>query len=255
MKFKVGCLTDIGRKKANNEDNYFFLDDAGLFLVADGMGGHAGGEVASALAVGIIREKFEEWMKNGSKSGEEASLIEESIKCASTRIKEVAAEKPELTGMGTTVVLCLFTGEKVFISNVGDSRCYRFRDNALALLSHDQSQIQEYIDMNLITEEQAKTHPMRHVITQAVGYNDDLKVRTVEEKYSAGEYFLLCSDGLNDHFESDAELNEVFSGYLGECRGAGPEGEDLTSVCRRLIDFVNERGGRDNTTVMIVKTI
>jgi len=249
MKFKVGCLTDIGRKKQNNEDKYYFSEEAGLFVVADGMGGHAGGEVASDIAVGVIREKFDEWIKKGRPRGIEKNLIEESVTGASARIKDEAAKRPDLTGMGTTVIMCLFTDEKVFVSNVGDSRCYRFKAGELTQLSHDQSQIQEYIDMSLITEEQAKTHPLRHVITQAVGYNDDLKVRTIEEQYSPDEYYILCSDGLNDHFESDSEIKDLFIKYLGEL------GDELEKICKKLIDFVNERGGRDNTTVMIVKTI
>lgn len=246
MNFKVSCKTDIGRKKANNEDNYYFSDKKGLFIVADGMGGHAGGEVASDMAVKLISEKIE----NADISNSNAeSVIQEAVVSASKKIKDASLENDELRGMGTTLVSCLCNGGKVYVTNVGDARCYLYDGKRFELLSHDHSQIQEYIDMNLINEAQAKVHPMRHVITQAVGYNDELKVRTVSRDITAGDYYVLCSDGLNDHFESDEELGASFIKLLND------SGQDLDRVCSDLIDIVNGRGGRDNITILIFKIL
>lgn len=246
MNFKVSCITDIGRKKANNEDNYYFSEKKGLFIVADGMGGHAGGEVASDMAVRLISEKIE----NTDISNLNVSdVIHEAVVSASKKIKDTSMENDELRGMGTTLVSCLCHGGKVYVTNVGDARCYSYDGNRFELLSHDHSQIQEYIDMNLINEAQAKVHPMRHVITQAVGYNDELKVRTVSREYRAGDYYLLCSDGLNDHFESDEELGGVFMKLLGDSSG------NMDKMCSEFVDMVNGRGGRDNITILMFKIL
>jgi len=246
MNFKVSCKTDIGKKKANNEDNYYFSEKKGLFIVADGMGGHAGGEVASRMAVELISGKIEGADISGLNASE---IIQEAVVSASKKIKDTSMENDELRGMGTTLVLSLCNAGKVYITNVGDARCYSYDGQKFELLSHDHSQIQEYIDMNLINEAQAKVHPMRHVITQAVGYNDELKVRTVSRDMRAGDYFLLCSDGLNDHFESDEELGGVFIKLLAESGG------DQDKICSELIDMVNGRGGRDNITILIFKIL
>ncbi|HNY10146.1 MAG TPA: protein phosphatase 2C domain-containing protein [Candidatus Wallbacteria bacterium] len=246
MNFKVSCKTDIGKKKANNEDNYYFCEKKGLFIVADGMGGHAGGEVASDMAVKLISEEIEN--ADISKFNV-ADVIREAVAAASEKIKNVSMENDELRGMGTTLVSCLCHDEKVYVTNVGDARCYSYDGQKFELLSHDHSQIQEYIDMDLINEAQAKVHPMRHVITQAVGYNDELKIRIVPRDYRVGDYYILCSDGLNDHFESDEELGGAFIKLLDASGG------DLDKICSDLIDMVNDRGGRDNITILIFKIL
>jgi protein phosphatase len=250
MKFKVGCKTDIGKKKSNNEDSYYFNEKLGLFGVADGMGGHAGGEVASRLAAETIVKRVEGAGEKLDKIDDIPAFISNIISIASDVIKQEALNNPELRGMGTTIVQALCGGGKVFVTNIGDARCYKLSaDGEFSLVSHDQSQIQEYIDDGLITEEQAKVHPMRHVITQAVGYSENLKPRTVECEYRAGDYYLLCSDGLNDEFKNDGEIKELMVRTLAESGG------DLDAVCQKLVDTALDLGGRDNVTVMIFKIL
>lgn len=249
MKFKTGCVTDIGKVKANNEDSFYHCERQGFFLVADGMGGHAGGEVASRMAVEIMKSAFDEAFQNSRLPEDIPGFIENAIITSSEAIKKETLENPTLRGMGTTVVSCFCSGGKIYVANVGDSRCYRLSGEAFELISHDHSQVQEYIDMGLITEEAAKKHPLRHVITQAVGYNDELKVRIVEEPYRAGDYYLLCSDGLNDHFSTDGEIKDLFIKSLAE------SGDDVQAACSKLVEVSNELGGRDNITVMVFKVI
>jgi len=250
MRIKFSFKTDIGRKKTNNEDSYYYSETSGLFGIADGMGGHAGGEVASKIAADIIKKCVE---SAGDKLGKLESIpafISNIVIKASDSIKEEARRNPLLAGMGTTIVQMLCLEDKIYVSNVGDSRCYKLSDlKEFSQVSHDHSQIQEYIDDKIITEEQAKTHPMRHIITQAVGYSENLNVRTVVEPYKAGDYYLLCSDGLNDHFASDAEVKELFLNALEA--GSG----DLDAVCAALVDKANDLGGRDNITVMVLKIL
>ncbi|HPG57052.1 MAG TPA: protein phosphatase 2C domain-containing protein [Candidatus Wallbacteria bacterium] len=250
MKFKIGCKTDIGRKKSNNEDSYYFLEEVGLFGVADGMGGHAGGEVASKLAAETITKRVAGAGDRLDKIENIPSFISNIITIASDSIKQEALENPSLRGMGTTLVQALCVNGKVFVSNIGDARCYKLSASGeFSLISHDHSQIQDYIDDGLITEEQAKVHPMRHVITQAVGYTDNLNARTVECEYKAGDYYLLCSDGLNDQFKNDGEIKDLLVKSLAET------GDDLEATCQKMVDEANELGGRDNITVLIFKIL
>ncbi len=250
MKFKVGFKTDVGRKKSNNEDNYYYIQNSGLFGVADGMGGHAGGEIASRIAVETVTKKISEAAGEINNMHDIPAFIKNIIIEASNNIKAEAVNDPSLRGMGTTIVQALCLKNKVFITNIGDSRCYRLSAAGdFSLISHDQSQIQDYIDDGLITEKQAKTHPMRHVITQAVGYSENLNPRTVECEYKAGDYYMLCSDGLNDQFNDDEEIKNIIVKSLAEMP------DDLNAVCARLVDMANELGGRDNITVVMFKIL
>ncbi|MEZ7891393.1 MAG: Stp1/IreP family PP2C-type Ser/Thr phosphatase [Candidatus Wallbacteria bacterium] len=250
MKFIGACKTDIGKKKQNNEDSFFFSQEQGIFLIADGMGGHAGGEIASDIAVKTIQKMFDNVKERVDKIPSIEKFIESSVLSSSALIKKETIARPELTGMGTTIVMCFALNEKIYVANVGDSRCYILTAGGdFRLLSKDHSQIQELIDRRIITEEQAKKHPLRHVITQAVGYNDTLDVRIVDEDYRPNDYYLLCSDGLNDHFESDAEIKELLKASIAESN------DDLELAAQKLVDKANELGGRDNITVMIFKTL
>lgn len=250
MKFKVGCKTDTGKKKSNNEDSYYYNESIGLFGVADGMGGHAGGEVASKLAAETVLRRFESAGDRLEKIDDVPGFISNIISIASDVIKEEALNNPELRGMGTTIVQAFCSGGKVFVTNIGDARCYRLSaEGEFSLVSHDQSQIQEYIDDGLITEEQAKVHPMRHVITQAVGYSENLSPRTVECAYKAGDYYLLCSDGLNDEFKNDEDIKKIMTDAIAESN------DDPGAVCQKLVDTALANGGRDNVTVIIFKII
>jgi protein phosphatase len=250
MNFKIGCKTDIGKKKSNNEDSFYFLENMGLFGVADGMGGHAGGEIASKIAAETISKSVAGAGDKIDKLNDIPGFISNLITMASDNIKQEALNNPSLRGMGTTIIQALCVKDKIYVTNIGDSRCYKLSaEGVFSLVSHDQSQIQDYIDDGLISEQQAKVHPMRHVITQAVGYSENLNPRTVECEYRAGDYYMLCSDGLNDQFNNDDEIKDIMVKSLAETGG------DLDGVCRKLVDAANDLGGRDNITVLIFKIL
>lgn len=240
-------ITDVGLKRGHNEDNYLINEELNLFVVADGMGGHAGGEYASAICVNTIEEIVTSMELMGESPSDEDDPVEVArervryaIRLAGRRIYEKAAEEPEFHGMGTTAVLLLIEGTNAYIAHVGDSRVYLWRDGRCEQVTEDHSLVNHKVKLGLITPEEAKTHKMKNVITRSLGYQEDVEVDVEVRAARRGDRFLLCSDGLSGYFD-EPELGEL----IGSLR---PQ-----ECARHLIELACERGGEDNITAVIVQ--
>ncbi len=233
-------ITDIGRKRSSNQD-YMFISERpvgslpNLFIVADGMGGYAAGDLASKMAVETIVEYIE-----SHQSEDFETLIKDAISNANTVIRGKAASDPVLEGMGTTVVLCVINSDYIIVANVGDSRLYAINDD-LRQITTDHSYVQEMVRMGRIRGDEASRHPDKNVITRAVGAEDGINVDIFKENIFPGEMFLLCTDGLTNMVEDDRIL-QILS-----------ENSELSEAGNMLVDQANEKGGRDNITVVLVR--
>jgi len=238
---KVAYKTDIGRKRQNNEDNFYVNLEKKLFVVADGMGGHQAGEVASQMAVESLKNSLSTLKLNEMESEKIKEHILRSMLNAHNEIVEKAKQDINLSGMGTTVVLALGVDDKYYISHVGDSRAYLIRDKNITQLTDDHTVVAELLKAKMITPEEAKTHKMRHVLTQALGSNTQIipsiKVITIQE----GDILLLCTDGLTDML-TDEEILSVILKHK----------EDIEKTAQALVDKANEKGGKDNITIVLV---
>jgi len=244
-RIEVAGETNVGRKRNHNEDNFAILADVGLFLVADGMGGHASGEVASKLALDSLEEFFAQtkedpertwpYKMDRSKGYEENRLIT-GIKLANLRIYETAQRESKKRGMGTTFVGLFAVENGVYLAHVGDSRVYRFRDGKLEMLT-------DYIKMKRLTDEEIANFPHKNVIVRALGMKDTVKVDTRFEVPSANDTYLLCSDGLSGPVTDD-EISVILGQH-----------NDLKEASTALIDKANENGGPDNVTCVLVRWI
>lgn len=242
-------MTDVGMKRTNNEDNYLINDEMNLFVVCDGMGGHVGGEFASAIAVNTIEEvltsvDLEDANLDVDPDDGPVELTRErlrySIRLAGKRIYEKAVEEPEYKGMGTTAVAILVEGGNAFVAHVGDSRAYIVRDGVIEQLTEDHSLVNEKIKAGLITPEEAKNHKLKNIITRSLGYMEDVEIDIQVRAVRKGDRFVLCSDGLSGLVET-AEIGETVLDHRPQ------------DACRRLIEMACERGGDDNITVAVAK--
>jgi serine/threonine protein phosphatase PrpC len=243
MKPRVFGLTDIGRRRENNQDQLLVNDEIGVYAVADGMGGHAAGEVASQIAIEALEDAMSEdsWRADGASSKDIFKRLEEAFKEGNRRICESVITRGEWRGMGTTIVALVASGDRALIGHVGDSRAYLLRDGRLVRLTNDHSWVSEQVRLGLLTDEEAHKHPMRNIITRALGNREDLEVDVTEERFLPGDIFLLCSDGLSSML-SDDEIRRTLS----------EQAPDPEKACRELVDQANERGGEDNITVVVL---
>jgi len=248
----VQGATDVGRKRQLNEDVYLVDEKHGVFLVADGMGGHAAGEVASRLAADEIlrslsdRSSLEQdtWPEHwDSKSSAAGNLLVDAILAGHNRVTNAVDKDPNLKGMGTTVVVAVHPAASRYlvICHVGDSRAYRLRRGQLSVLTEDHSWVHEQVAAGFLTEEAARTHPLKNVVTQALGGSSQPKVDMLETELVNGDVYLLCSDGLNSMLTDD-EIAALLSAD-----------EPLEERTRKLIEAANERGGNDNVTVVLLE--
>src|SRR5713226_2388742 len=242
-------LTDVGKKRKHNEDAFSLDLSEGLFIVADGMGGHAAGEVASKITVETIgefiaatRQKEEAtWpFKYNHELDFNSNRLAVAIEKANERVMAAVAAQPWLKGMGTTVVAGLLNEKIISLAHVGDSRAYLFRDGQLSRLTDDHSWVHEQVTAGILTEEEAKTHPLKNVVTRALGGGPLVSPDLQELSFEAGDVFLFCSDGLTTML-SDEEIREAVGAEL-----------DPQKLCERLVDMANNKGGVDNITVVIV---
>lgn len=239
-------ITDVGMKRQNNEDNYLINDDLRLFVVADGMGGHAGGEYASQIAVTTVEEVLlniqDERAPEGPDDGEVITQekLRYAIRLAGKRIYERAQENSDFHGMGTTALVLLIRDGRSFVAHVGDSRCYHFQDGRVAQVTEDHSWVNEQIKAGLISKENARTHKLRNIITRSLGYFDEVDIDTQVRPIREGDAFLLCSDGLSNLVE-EQELGAIVHGHA------------VQEAARRLVELANSRGGDDNITVVIAR--
>jgi PPM family protein phosphatase len=251
MKISYEAVTDVGRKRKGNEDSLFVNPDQKLFVVADGMGGHAAGEVASRVAVDAINEFI--CLTSGDQDitwpfgldeniSYDGNRLKTAVRYANRKVLEATREKAEYEGMATTVASVLLDGETANLAHVGDSRVYLVREGALTQLTSDHSWINEQIQSGVISAEQARTHPLRNVVTRALGGKADCQVDVQAHPAHPGDVLLLCSDGLTSMMP-DEEIARVVT----EAEG------DLKRAAQGLVDAANARGGEDNITVLLLK--
>lgn len=240
---KVCGLTDNGLLREHNEDSLFVsdLEDFPLFIVADGMGGHNAGEIASSIAVETIKAKFIENKKDLVHKRNINKTIEESVYEANKKIYFKALGSSQCSGMGTTLTMAYIFENKIHIGHIGDSRAYYINDIGIEQITEDDSLVNELIKNGSITAEEAINHPQRNVITKALGTSIDIDVNIQTIKYKAGDTLIICSDGLSNMVQIDTILDIVQSK------------EDINSVCKRLVQIANENGGLDNITVIVIK--
>jgi protein phosphatase len=252
LRVEVAGETNVGMKRNHNEDNFSIIEGNGLYIVADGMGGHASGEVASKMAVDALREFFEAtaedpertwpYKMDRSKGYEENRLIT-GIKLANLRIYESAQRDARQRGMGTTIVTLFAVEDGVYVGHVGDSRVYRVRDGQIELLTEDHSLLNDYIKMKRLTPEEIANFPHKNVIVRALGMKDTVKVDTRFETPKENDVYLLCSDGLSGPV-TDEEILEITKANA-----------DLKTAASSLIARANENGGPDNITVVMARWV
>jgi protein phosphatase len=242
--------TDVGRERAHNEDAILVDSERKLVVLADGMGGYQAGEVASQLAVDVVREESADTSITDSELGRvdpdtgisvAMRQLRSAIEKANNRICSVARGREELNGMGTTIVAARFYDGRVGIAHVGDSRCYRFRDHVLEQLTRDHSYVQDQLEKGLISEEDAKHSPQKNLITRALGIDAIAEADVQEFRTRPGDLYLLCSDGLSDLVKPEA---------LQSLMAKDVPPSDLT---KQLIDAANANGGRDNISVILIR--
>jgi protein phosphatase len=238
ISLRAAALSDIGLRRRTNEDCFALEPDLGLYLVADGMGGHSAGQVASELAaqasVSALRTLVDA----------SASLTEKlrySVAAANREILATAQANPDLAGMGTTLVAVLAGDDRIALAHVGDSRAYLVTGGRIRQLTDDHSLVAELVRRREITETAARGHPHRHVLTRALGVRRTVEADLAELTPAAGDTFVLCSDGLTGLVHDD-EIAKVVGGA-----------EDLDAICARLVDLANDRGGEDNITIVLVR--
>ena len=242
MKLTTGSKTDIGRKRAQNQDSLSAHPELGLFVVADGMGGHQGGETASAMSVNVIPEIFKTLKE---KNWDNCSAIKKAIEEANLAIHRKASEEPKLSGMGTTTVSLLIEGSTAPIGHVGDSRCYFMRDQQLWQLTRDHSLVQEKLKAGIITREAMRTDKMKNVITRSVGFEPGVEIDVYELQTLPGDLFLLCSDGLSGPLNDE----HIFK-TLTDSENSNKSIQETADI---LINEANRMGGDDNITAVLVK--
>ncbi len=248
---RFSVASNVGLVRERNEDAFCVWEIPGfsnhvLLAVADGMGGHQAGEVASTLALETIRSHVRRAMRAGGQSapGPEAlgRLLREGIRVANRRIYWRARRRPELAGMGTTVTALLVAGNTLCLGHVGDSRAYLVRDGGIRLLTDDHSLVAEMLKKGDLTEEEAMLHPHRHVLTRALGVERDIEVDLTVWPLAPGDILVLATDGLTNLLSPD-EIVQTITNYSGDFHG----------VAGRLVNMANARGGYDNSTVIVTE--
>lgn len=253
LKIQAAGLSDRGLKRSHNEDSLSVVPDLGLFIVADGMGGHNAGEVASRQAIESIveflrdnEEGDETWpIPADATLSETENRIVTAIKLANRDVCKLSMEHPEYHGMGTTLVGLLFenSSNRISIAHVGDSRAYRLRNGNFEKLTHDHSWVEEQLQRGIITDEEARNHRWKNVITRALGNKLDVEVDVMTYESAANDLYLLCSDGLSGMVESE-ELESTLVTYA-----------DLEEAAQHLIQQANEAGGNDNISLILVRVL
>ena len=231
----VGIKSDVGNVRELNEDYAAFIEDERfkIYLVADGMGGHNAGEIASKLAVkSIIRYLLEH-------SEEDENILLNAVKYANNEIYEISQKNDKCKGMGTTITGCFIKGDMIQVVNVGDSCCFSIKDNEIKKVTKDHSWVQELIDAGAITEEEGRVHPKKNIITRALGTNSSVKIDIFNIDKSESSMFLVFSDGLSNEVRKE-EMIEI----VNKCK-------DFNEACEKLVDLAKSRGGKDNITVLL----
>jgi serine/threonine protein phosphatase PrpC len=238
--YDVAAATSEGRVRNANEDAYGLSREDGIFLVCDGMGGAAAGEVASGITVEAVLKHFVGWQDTAAHESPEEAL-REAILSANLDVFNRAAKDSRLHGMGTTLVCIALAAHSAWVAHVGDSRCYRLRDDVLEQVTLDHSLVEEQVRMGSITEDEAARSPLRNVITRAVGSTRSITADVAQLVLQPNDLFLLCSDGLTRELNSD-QMTKIL---VAEA--------DLQKACAKLIEAANKSGGHDNITCLLLR--
>jgi protein phosphatase len=250
MRVRFAGETNVGMKRTHNEDNLFLPSDERLAIVADGMGGHASGEIASQMAVETVVEFFKSTQEDTEITWPfkldrgyryDVNRLITGIKLANVKIFEAAQREPQYRGMGTTIVAALFLDDQVLIAHVGDSRLYRVRDGEIQQITEDHSLLNDYIKMKKLSADEIANFPHKNVIVRALGMKETVQVDVYNEAPRMGDVYLLCSDGLSGMIE-DAKIHDLVH-----------HEPDLDKATEKLIGAANAAGGVDNITVVMAR--
>jgi protein phosphatase len=250
--YRSVALTDVGMKREHNEDSFLVNEELGLYVVCDGMGGHAGGETASRLAVQTVeRELLSARLRQDSPFASKAGLadspiagaVREAVEGACAAVFRTSKLNPELHGMGTTCICMVINGSHAIVGHVGDSRAYLVREGGVLQLSEDHSLVNEQVRAGLLTPDEARVSRLKNIITRSVGFEEDVLVDVMGVETKPGDRFLLCSDGLSN-LVSNEEICEALSTET-----------TLEAIATALIQLANDRGGDDNSTAVLVERL
>jgi len=249
LRVRACGLSDVGRARTHNEDCFGIDPDHRMFVVADGMGGHNHGEVASRIAVKAIQEFVEQTAENDTtwpfvydaRLQRHSNRLKTAIRMAHDKVLRAIRHDGSLIGMGTTVVGFLLKGRTAAVAHVGDSRAYRLREGKLELLTQDHTWVNEQVVAGYLSAEQARAHPLKNVVTRALGGESEVVVDVREVEVMSGDVYILCSDGLTTML-NDEEIQRRLL-----------DGQPLEEVCRGLVRDANTKGGLDNITVVLVQ--
>jgi len=251
-RLNISGKTDIGKRRKNNEDTFLVEPDLGLMIVADGMGGHASGEVASKLAVELLNEQLKKALQTGHvpiffhvapnpNLDARSIILGDCMKYANYAVYEAAHSNPANKDMGTTLVAALWLDDKMAIAHVGDSRLYVYQNGKLMQKTSDHSYVQEQINMGKLNAEEAEKSDMKNLLTRSIGNQEDVEVDMAEIKLETGDYVLLCSDGITKMLP-DKQIEAAFKD------NAPPD-----KISERLIEMANKAGGSDNSTAVVAR--
>ena len=247
MKTFSAGRTDVGRKRENNEDSFFIDDQVGLYIVADGMGGHRAGEVASNTVVSSVKDYMEAFHTspvaqetNEGNMSPAATAVCHSIELANRVVYQLSKDQGSYKGMGSTAAVAYLHDGTLITAYVGDSRIYLVREDSMEQLTEDHTLLAEHMKKNPEWDPNNASIPMKHILVRAVGINETVEADVYEMQPLSGDLILLCSDGLTDMID-DEEIHEAVL-----------QGGDLEEICNRLIDMANERGGLDNVTAVLL---
>lgn len=229
--------SDIGRKRAANEDSFYQDPDLGLFMVADGMGGHRGGDRASRIAIETASETYREEISRGTL---QESALKAAIIQAAKKVHQTGTTQAELKGMGTTLSAIVIAQDRALIAHIGDTRIYCWRNQVLHQLTRDHSLVNEQVEAGIMTKEEARVSSLRNIITRAIGHDENVQADYLSFPTKINDIFILCTDGLNNML-TDSEIGAIIS--------AMPPREAI----ERLIDEANHKGGDDNISIILVK--
>ena len=242
---KAYAKSDVGKVREMNQDYYYIsnsLDEVQLYILADGMGGYNGGEIASKIAVETAKNYIENNFKEIEKDRDSIiQLLGSSMEYANMVVYEKSQQNPELYGMGTTLEICLIYNNKVYIGHIGDSRIYRIRKEFIRKLTQDHSYVQKLVKEGKITKEQAEVHPQKNMLTRALGCNAFVEPDVMVKGFLKDDILVMCSDGLTNMVKTEIIYQEA--------------SKNIEQAPKELVRIANENGGKDNVTVVIIKNI
>lgn len=244
MIYHFHAQTDSGQARDNNEDSVAFDENAMVAVLADGMGGYNAGEIASGMATAFIKSELSSWLREAGPYAQPREIrraMEICVSNANLAIFNSAHANHAFSGMGTTLVVCVFRAGRLLVGHIGDSRCYRIRAGAIEQITKDHSLLQEQMDAGLITPEKAAISPNKNLVTRALGVESSVMLEINEYAVEPGDSYLLCSDGLSDMVQ-DAVIARIVS-----------DSPDVEQAAKNLVKAANAEGGRDNISVLLAQ--